>query len=236
MSTTELKVPQTTISGSYAYAWQQMWKYFLYFFLIIIIVGIAESPSSSLKDAVENQDAGYIALQLIIAAYMLLVFPILNFGGDLLFLRGIRNEKIDLKEMFIGFKENYLNIILANLIWFAIVGIGFIFLVIPGIIFLCRLAFIPYLVMDKNMDPVAAVEKSWAMTRGHGWKIFGMGLLAILVAILGLLCLIVGIFFAIIWINGAFAALYHAIDLEEQAKLNGNGNGNEEKAETDTES
>jgi uncharacterized membrane protein len=135
----------------------------------------------------------------------------------------MRDEKIDLKEMFMGFKSNYLNIILAHLIWIAIVGIGFVFLIIPGIILACRLAFIPYLVMDKSMEPVAAVEKSWEMTRGHGWKIFGMGLLAILIVILGILCLVVGIFFALIWVSGAFAALYHAIDLEEQEKLNENG-------------
>ena len=70
--------------------------------------------------------------------------------------------------------------------------------------------------MDKNLEPVAAVEKSWEMTRGYGWKIFGMGMLAIPVFILGLICLFVGVIFALIWISAAFAAMYHAIDLEEQ--------------------
>jgi uncharacterized membrane protein len=123
--------------------------------------------------------------------------------------------------MFDGFKKNYVNIILANLLVFAIVGLGFVFLIIPGIILACRLAFVSYLVMDKNMDPVAAVEKSWEMTRGHGWQIFGMGLLAIPIFIGGLLCFIVGVVFAIIWISAAFAAMYHAVDLEEQQQLNG---------------
>ena len=229
MSTTnELRIPQTTVSGSYGYAWQQMWKYFLYLFLIIVIMAIAEAPSSVMKDADHDLDAGMIVLQILLAVYWLLILPVFDFGANLLFLRAMRNEQIDLKEMFSGFKNNYLNIILAHLIWVAIVGIGFVFLIVPGIILACRLAFIPYLVMDKNMEPVAAVEKSWEMTRGHGWKIFGMALLAILLVILGLLCLFVGIFFAIIWISGAFAALYHAIDLEEQKNLNGNGDHDEE--------
>jgi uncharacterized membrane protein len=138
----------------------------------------------------------------------------------------MRNEKIDIKEMFSGFTSNYLNIILANLLTFAIVGLGFVFLIVPGIILACRLAFVPYLVMDKKLEPVAAVEKSWSMTRGHGWTIFGMGLLAILIVIAGLLCLIVGIFFALIWINTAFASIYYAIDIEEQKKLDLNGSAN----------
>ena len=124
-----------------------------------------------------------------------------------------------MKEMFDGFRHNYMNIILANLLTFAIIGIGIVFLIIPGIIIACRLAFVPYLVMDKNLDPVAAVEKSWEMTKGHGWKIFGMGLLAIPVFIIGLVCFIVGAVVSVMWIYTAFTALYHAIDLENQQRL-----------------
>lgn len=217
------RTPIATVGGSYGYAWQQMWKYFLYLFLIIVIMSVAESPMSIVKDTAENAGAGEIFLQLLVAAYWLLILPVLDFGADLLFLRAIRNEKLDLKEMFKGFKDNYLNIILANLIWFAIVGIGLVFLIIPGIILGCRLAFIPYLVMDKKMEPVAAVEKSWEMTRGHGWKIFWMSVIAVFLVIGSLLLLIVGVFFAVIWIVGAFAAFYHAVDLQEQERLEQNG-------------
>ena len=70
------------------------------------------------------------------------------------------------------------------------------------------------------MEPVAAIEKSWEMTKGHGWQIFGMGLLVIPIVIGGLLCFIVGIVFSIIWISAAFASMYHAVDLEEMKELN----------------
>jgi hypothetical protein len=32
--------------------------------------------------------------------------------------------------------------------------------------------------MDKDMEPMQAVEKSWQLTRGHGWKIFWMAILS----------------------------------------------------------
>ena len=220
-STKEQRVPQATISGSYGYAWQQMWKHFLYLFLVIVIVGFAESPASMIRDSEFVDTPGMIALQIIIAAYWLLVLSVLNFGADFMFLKGIRNEKIKIIEMFDGFKKNYLNIILSRLLTFAIVGLGFVLLIVPGIILACRLSFVSYLVMDKNMEPVAAVEKSWEMTRGYGWKIFWIAMLAIPIVIAGLLCFIVGIIFAIIWISAAFAAMYHAVDLEEQKHLNG---------------
>ena len=215
----EERQPQATISGSYKYAWQQMWKYFLYLFIITIVVGLLEAPVSALQDSEWENMPGILLLQVLIAAYGLLFLPVVKYGGDLLYLKGIRNEKIDISELFDGFKNNYLNIILANLLTFAIIGIGFVFLIIPGIILACRLVFVSYLVMDKNMEPVAAVEKSWEMTRGYGWKIFGMAVLVLPIFIGGLLCFIVGVFFAIIWVHAAFASMYHAIDLEDKKLL-----------------
>lgn len=217
----EERRPEATISGSYGYGWQQMWKQFLYLFLVLVIVGVAESPASIVRDSQTFESPSMILLQILATAYWLLFFSVIKYGGDLMVLRAMRNEKIEISEMFDGFKKNYVNIILANLLTFAIIGFGFLFLIIPGIILACRLVFVSYLVMDKNMEPVAAVEKSWEMTKGHGWQIFGMALLAIPIVIGGLLCFIVGIVFAIIWISSAFASMYHAIDLEEKQDLYG---------------
>ena len=216
----EERKPEATITGSYGYGWQQMWKHFLYLFLVLIIVGIAESPASIVRDSDAENSPGMIILQILAAVYWLLVFSVVKYGGNLMYLRAIRNEKFEISEMFDGFKKNYINIILANLLTFAIIGLGFVLLIVPGIILACRLAFVSYLVMDKNMEPVTAIEKSWEMTKGHGWQIFGMGLLIIPIVIGGLLCFIVGIVFSIIWISAAFASMYHAIDLEEMKELN----------------
>ncbi|HET8736420.1 MAG TPA: hypothetical protein VFM69_07465 [Pricia sp.] len=213
------KIPVPTTSGSYAYGWQQMKKYFLYFLAIILIVCIADSPFSTLRDMEWENSPGTYFLQLLAMAYGILFLPIIKYGGDLLILRGIRNEELDFGELFVGFKKNYLNIVLAHLLTTAIIIIGFIFFIVPGLILACRLVFVSYLVMDKNMEPLAAIEKSWAMTRGHGWRILGMALLAVPIFILGLIFCVIGVVVSMMWIHSAFAALYHAIDLKEEASL-----------------
>ena len=215
------KIPKVTVSGSYGYGWQQMWKHFLYLFLITVIVTFARIPVSIIQESVTVSTAGMVLLQILAAAYLLLFIPVISYGSNLLFLRGMRNEKIEVQEIFNGFKKNYLNIILANLLTFAIVGLGFMFLIVPGIILACRLSFVSLLVMDKNMEPVAAVEKSWEMTKGYGWTVFGIGMMAIPVFIGGILFFVVGVIFAIIWISTAFASFYHAVDLEDKKNLNG---------------
>jgi uncharacterized membrane protein len=162
-------------------------------------------------------------LNALIAAYAMLVLPVVKYGADWMYLRYMRDEGPNIADMFSGFKKGYLNIVLANLLVVAIVGIGLALFIVPGIIFACRLSFVPYLVMDKGLDPVAAIEKSWFMTRGHGWRIFGMYVLSFFLFVCGLVLLIVGAVFALMWISTAFASLYHALDLEDQAVLDQNG-------------
>jgi hypothetical protein len=69
--------------------------------------------------------------------------------------------------------------------------------------------------MDKKLDPIEAVELSWKMTRGHGWKIFFMGFASFFIIIFGLILMIVGIFPALIWVSSSFAALYESVNLEK---------------------
>lgn len=218
-----MKTPKTTAFGSYGFGWQQLWKYFLHLFLIFLVIAVANIPAQGLVGGHEFNTAGFVLLNVLIAAYSILVLPVLNYGGNWMYLRYMRDERPNVADVFSGFQTKYLNIILANLLVVAICGIGLLLFIVPGIIFACRLTFVSYLVMDKGLDPVAAIEKSWFMTRGHGWRIFGMYLLAILLFVLGFCLLIVGSVFALMWIGCAFASLYHAIDVEEQARLNQNG-------------
>ena len=218
-----MRTPKATAFGSFGYGWQQLWKYFLHLFLIGVVVAVLSGPGWGGLRGDHFDTAGFVVLTMLATVYGLLVAPVVTYGGNWMYLRFMRDERPNVADIFIGFRKNYLNIVLANLLVYAIVGVGFLLFIVPGIIFACRLAFVPYLVMDKGLDPVAAIEKSWFMTRGHGWRIVGMFLLSILLFICGLVLVIVGAIFALMWSSTAFASLYHAVDLEDQTRLNQNG-------------
>jgi uncharacterized membrane protein len=206
-----------TAGSAYSFGWHRMKKFFLDLFLITIIVGVVWMPMGMIRSLNGYETPGGVLLRMFSLAYLLLLFAPIDFGSAFIFLKAVRNEKFEVKDMFLAF-ENYLNVVLANLLVWAIIGIGIFLLVVPGIIFACKLAFVKYLVMERKMDPVEAVKESWRMTTGHAWDIFLIGLLAIPIGIAGLICFGVGIIPAVMWIRSAFASMYFASSkLEEEA-------------------
>lgn len=228
--------------NSFSAGWRVMSDNFLRLFLVIIVLSIITGPMKMFKFDFNLSDlhklpfnfsqhfghsasqifrlgtlgifAGFFAL--IGMLYTFLVVPIFEYGGDMIFVQAVRKIKPDFEYLIKGFMENYLHIVLANLLVFALVVLGLFALIIPGIIIGCRLAFVSYIIMDKKLDPIEAVELSWRLTKGHGWQIFFMGFVSIFICIFGLMMLIVGIFPAIIWICSSFAALYESVLREKE--------------------
>ena len=201
--------------SAFGHGWRMMMKYFLELLLVSLVVIATQIPMGLMQI---GQGTGFTPsmalLQIFGIGYALFVLAPIDFGSKFVFFKAMKDQKFEIKEVFSGFKDKYLNIILANLLTMAIVVIGFLMLIIPGIIFAIKLVFVPYLVMDKNLDPVEAVKESWRMTKGYGWTIFGMGFVSIFIIFGGILLLILGVIPAAMWIGSAFASLYHAVDLE----------------------
>ncbi len=206
-----------SIGGSFGYSWRKMFeKAFLPLLLAVIIVGILNGPSAGAnwKMDGDNFDFPFLFLFPVVIfglAYTFMFKPVINYGEHFLFIKAMRDDEAEIKTLFEGFKTKYLNIVLANLIVTALVMLGVVMLIIPGIIIGIRLTFVSYLVMDKDMEPMKAVEKSWEMTRGHGWEIFGMAILSGFIFIGGILVFFVGVIVSIMWIHSAFATFYLSV-------------------------
>lgn len=229
-----------TFGNSFETGWRVMADNFLRLFLVVLVVAILSGPTKiphfnfNISDLhlhnlpfdwhghwpalISLAPLGLLAgfFGLLAVLYSLLVVPVIEFGSKMIFVQAVRKIKPEFELLLKGFWENYLTIILANLLKVALVILGFIVLIIPGIIIGCRLAFVSYLVMDKKLDPIEAVEQSWKLTRGHGWKIFFMGLVSIFIIIFGLCLIIVGILPAIMWVSSSFASLYQSVLLEKE--------------------
>ena len=88
------------------------------------------------------------------------------------------------------FKENWKllwHYILAVVLSGLCVVVGLILLVVPGIMAQVGLMLVPFLILDKDMQPLAALKESWRLTKGYKWSLFGFLLLVICINVLGAL-------------------------------------------------
>ncbi|MBN1693802.1 glycerophosphoryl diester phosphodiesterase membrane domain-containing protein [candidate division WOR-3 bacterium] len=211
----------------YGHGWRHLWKNFLELFVVYLIFNFASQFMGIffipmyLIGLFENEPNFLIFIFLFIAivgifatAFMFLVVKPMQFGISYLNLKASRGEKLEIKEMFSPFMD-FWNVVLAGFLSTLIVGFGALFFIIPGIIFACKLIFVPYIVMDKKMKATDAIKESWDMTDGHAWTVFGIGVLAVPIIIAGYICLFVGVIISIMWIYIAFASLYHAVRLKK---------------------
>ncbi len=210
MTTTNYFPVIPSVSNSLSTGWKKMMEQFLPLLLIVIICAILQGPTAVIKGDWDFNMLKLLFLPVALA-YGFLFWPVIDYGADYLFIKAVRSQKVEIEGLVEGFRTKYLQIIIANLLVFALVGMGIIMLIIPGIIIACRLAFVSYLVMDKNMEAMAAVEESWRMTRGYGWKIFFLAIVSFFLVIAGLLMMIVGVFIAAMWISASFASLYQSV-------------------------
>jgi hypothetical protein len=77
------------------------------------------------------------------------------------------------------------------------VGLGFLLLLIPGVILAVGLALaIPAVVLEPGTSASGALSRSWELTRGARWRIFGLGI-----------TLLVLLYVPVVAITGLFALL-----------------------------
>lgn len=206
-SQSQISLPENSVSGFYSHAWHTLKNNFpelLLVFLLQIVVSLPTGLGSFIFDPYLT---GLLFSGLFNLVYSLVVILPVSFGICWVYLKAVRGEPFRPTDIFFSFQQ-ITNVIIAGVLMGFIIGAGIIMLIIPGIIFACKLAFVPYLVMDEKLEATEAIRKSWNMTKGYSGNIFLTGFLAFFIFLLGVLCLLVGVIPASILVSLAFATIY----------------------------
>ncbi len=208
-------ISNTRAGDNYSKGWNVAFTLFIELIVVTLVYAVIQIPTSMFQIKGDDFALWMIPVGVLGMAYAIFIASPIGMSANWVFLKAVRREKIEIKDMFAVFERNYWNAVLAGLIKGVIIVFGFLMLIVPGVIFACRLAFVNYLVIDEKMEALEALKASWAMTKGHGWAIFGMFWLAVLIVIAGLLCFFFGVFISAMWITASFAVLYHSVYVKE---------------------
>ena len=123
-------------------------------------------------------------------------------------------ESADVKSLW--HPQAFWKFLVAELLTSTIVVIGFVLLIVPGLIAVMTLIFVPYIVIDKEPNPIEALKESMRITKGSRWEIALLVLMIAGLNILGALAILVGL---LVTVPLTTLALVHAYrTLEANAK------------------
>lgn len=180
----ELRIP-VILKGSV----QILKKYFLRFALSFGLIIVFNFLRTYNKDLLQNY---HISLRV--------------FGSITLFLINSYLLSLFMKMSVIAYTKkpvlNHIKIpiktfiykLIADLLTNAIILIGLVLLIIPGIIFALKLQYTPYAVLHRDLDPINAIKLSWNITKNIKMKLFYLTLILVLINLLGIFLLFIGIF------------------------------------------
>ncbi|HLG91063.1 MAG TPA: hypothetical protein VI336_02830, partial [Candidatus Saccharimonadales bacterium] len=113
-------------------------------------------------------------------AYLLLTIAVLRAAqGQKITLGGLWRELVD--------RWLWLRLIGAFILVALALIAGFIALIIPGVILIWRLFFVPFVLIDQKTTIEGAFRRSWRMTRGYAWPIYSVILVTVLLSITNVL-------------------------------------------------
>ena len=139
----------------------------------------------------------------------LFITPPIGVGVALFFLNVHDDNKLEINTIFNPFKEVWLNSVLAYFMMVVIISIGFILLVVPGIIATLMFSQVLYIIAEDNkIDPYNALVKSKKMMEGNKWKFFKIIMRILLLAIVCIITLGIGFIWLAPYQNAVYAKFY----------------------------
>ena len=195
------------ISDELSYGWETT-KAHLPFFIVIILITLAVNFAPNILAQNMRQDVPMLSGLLSLVLWVLSM--LVSLGAIKISLKIIDKKKAEVADLFNDYPK-LLNFVVASILYALIVGIGFILLIIPGVIFGIKYHFYSYLIVDKNMGPLEALKKSGDITKGSKWQLFLLGFACGLVNLVGLLALGIGLFITIPVTMLAYAHVYRKL-------------------------
>jgi len=168
---------------------------------------IKKAWSIYLEDLAPFLLAGFILSIINLVTYGFLTGPFIC-GLMYMTLKKLRGEKIEVADGFKGF-ENFGHTFLAGIVYNILVGVGFFFLIIPGLILGAMFIYMFPFIVDKKMDFVQAFKASKDLVKGNLLEHTLFFLVVSLIGISGFIFLIIGIFFTIPLMYIAFGVAYY---------------------------
>ena len=177
-------------SAALTYGWKKTKTHFKFLIVVLVLFFVASALPGFVSDFFADQDSGVLSFIAALIGWALQITVSLGLINVVLKIHdGKKTTHSDL------FKHYRLIIpyVIGSVIYSVIVFVGFLMLVIPGIIWAIKFQYFSYLMVDRGMGPIDALKESAKITEGVRTNLFFLKLLLVVINIVGMLFFVVGL-------------------------------------------
>ena len=183
--------------------WENLGFFVLLLLLAWVVVFIPQTVARLLAEEA-------LLLSILVSLVVMVLNAVVTMGLIKIGLKFCDNEKGNYRDLFSCFPL-FFNYLFCSILQVLIVLGGLMLFIVPGIIWALQYSLSFYFIVDKEMGPVQALKASAKTTKGAKWDLFGFGLTAFGVLILGFLCLFIGLLVAVPTVMVAGALVYRTL-------------------------
>ncbi len=202
---------QFSIPSAIAYGWETFKTRPWFFIGASVVIALLYLAVGAVVAAVDAPFGGTAENQTVVGNVVSLLLGALVGMGVTAFYLSAHDSPQTVQLGTLWHPSPYWNFLGASFLTSLAVGIGFVLLIVPGVIALLFFMFSTFIVIDRELGPIEAMKESVRITEGHRWPLLGFVLLLALIVAAGALALGVGILVAFPIATLAFAHAYRVL-------------------------
>ena len=152
--------------------WNILWP----MLVIAVVFGVLSTPFQAKFDLTTFKMAPLQPWQAAGSSIITFLEIVVTAGYTKYVLNFARTGNFDTNVILDTIKKRWLVLLCASILVGIIVGIGFVLLIVPGIILALGLAPYIYVAIDTDLDTIEVLKKTWNMMKGHKMDYFIFGL------------------------------------------------------------
>ena len=164
-----------SVSGVLGEAFDLYRRFFWRFVATAAVVFVVLDLASAFADRASGSSVGAELLWTLIALVLSVVGAFWLQGALIEAVRDVRDGRIDttIGELYERTRPRLPALIAAGIVAAIGVALGLVLLIIPGLYLLTRWSLIPAVIVIEKLGAGDSFNRSWQLTRGYGWTVFG---------------------------------------------------------------
>lgn len=182
-----------SIDDAIRFGWNGMKTHFFFLvlvlftsFLVRILTGIAEKTFVHYGQSQNATEAGFVLRIVLLLVTMVITLGWMNIG-----LKIVDGKPTKITDLF-PIDQRIFNYIIGSIVYFVIVIVGYLLLIVPGIILGIKYSLYGYFILE-GAGPIEALKLSGQATQGAKADLFALNLLLFLINLAGMLALLIGL-------------------------------------------